>query len=177
MSWGGKELHYDINMEFILLIIIVVIVAAALGVSREDEVIEQYVSLKNSIIAKFGEPTKIIDDGGKGDNETVYVFEGPQIIVIKGKEHRFDSLLDFSINGGPSYKITTSSGSAIGRGLVGGVLLGGVGALAGAGTASKKATANNSDYVICITTKDLSNPMIEYRTKSDTRANELASVL
>ena len=86
-------------------------------------------------------------------------------------------MLDFSVNGGQSYKGSTSTGSALGRGIVGGILFGGVGALAGAGTASNKANPNGTDYLICITIKDLANPMIEYRTKHDTRANELISVL
>lgn len=164
-------------MGFLIIIIIFLLVCVIIGISQANEASAKYKSLKESVTSKYGEPTKVIDDYAMGDNETVYVFEQPQIIVIKGKEYSFDSLLDFSVNGGQSYKISTSTGSALGRGIVGGVLFGGVGALAGAGTASKKANPNGTDYLICITTKDLANPMIEYRTKHDTRANELISVL
>lgn len=164
-------------MAFLVIIIVVLLVCVIIGISLGNEAAARYNSLKESVTSKYGEPTKVIDDYGVGDNETVYVFEQPQIIVIKGKEYSFDSLLDFSVNGGQSYKVSTSTGSALGRGIVGGVLFGGVGALAGAGTASKKANPNGSDYLICITTRELANPMIEYRTKSDTRANELVSVL
>lgn len=146
------------------------------GVKVAKEKYSKREMLKDNLVKKNGILTKVID-GESNEEETIFVFEQTQIIVIKGSEYKFDSILDFSINGGQSYKITTSTGSALGRGIVGGVLLGGVGALAGAGTATKKANPNGKDYLICITTKDLANPMIEYRTKSDTRANELVSVL
>lgn len=162
-----------IGIIFILGLII--ILAIAFAKSQED--MSQHKVFREAIVGKYGEPTKVIDDYGMGDNESVYIFEHPKIIVIKGKEYNFDSLLDFSVNGGQSYKISTSTSSALGRSIIGGVLFGGVGALAGAGTASKKANPNGTDYLICITTRDLSNPMIEYRTKHDTRANELISVL
>ena len=164
-------------MVFLVISFLVILICVIIASSQVSEASGKYEALKKSVTDKFGVPTKVIDDFGVGDNETVYVFEKPQIIVIKGVEYGFDSILDFSVNGGLSYKVTTSTGSALGRGIVGGVLFGGVGALAGAGTASKKANPNGTDYLICITTKDLANPMIEYRTKSDTRANELVSVL
>lgn len=164
-------------MVLIFVIIILVLIGALVGASQANQAQANYKSLKDALTAKYGEPTKVIDDYAMGDNETVYVFEQPQVIVIKGKEYSFDSLLDFSVNGGQSYKVSTSTGSALGRGIVGGVLFGGIGALAGASTASKKANPNGKDYQICITTRDLANPMIEYKTKNDTRANELISIL
>lgn len=164
-----------VGILFIIVLIPILAIAFAFAKAHEDTT--QHKAFREAIVAKYGEPTKVIDDYAMGDNETVYVFEHPQVIVIKGKEYSFDSLLDFSVNGGQSYKVSTSTVSALGRGIVGGVLFGGVGALAGAGTASKKATPNGTDYLICITTNDLANPMIEYRTKHDTRANELISVL
>ena len=154
--------------------LVLILVFAFIKVCTDNS---QHKAFREAIVAKYGEPTKVIDGYAMGDNETVYVFEQPQVIVIKGNEYSFDSLLDFSVNGVQSYKVSTSTGSALGRGIVGGVLFGGVGALAGAGTASKKANPNGTDYLICITTKDLANPMIEYRTKYDKRANELISVL
>lgn len=160
-----------------IIFIVGLVLILVIGFAKAQEDSARHTAFKEEMVAKYGDPTKVIDDYGMGDDETVYVFEQPQIIVIKGKEYSFDSLLDFSVNGGQSYKISTSTGSALGRGILGGVLFGGVGALAGAGTASKKANPNGTEYLICITTKDLANPMIEYRTKHDTRANELISVL
>ena len=162
-----------IGIIFIVGFILILVIAIA----NANEDTAQHKAFREAIVAKYGEPTKVIDDYAMGDNETVYVFEQSQIIVIKGNEYRFDSLLDFSVNGGQSYKVSTSTGSALGRGIVGGVLFGGIGALAGAGTASKKANPNGTDYLICITIRDLANPMIEYRTQHDTRAYELISVL
>lgn len=166
-------------MGFFIIAALIIIVVVAFAQSNEAELKHKahQEAFRKNITAKYGAPTKVINDYAIGSNETVYVFEEPEIIVIKGKEYRFDSLLDFSINGGQSYKVTTSTGSALGRGLVGGALLGGVGALAGVGTASKKVNPNDTDYLICITTRDLSQPMIEYRTKSEIRANEFISVL
>lgn len=162
-----------LTIFFIVGLIFIVVIAYV----RAKEDSAQHKAFRKAIVAKHGEPTKVIDDYAMGDNETVYVFEQPQIIVIKGKEYGFNSLLDFSVNGGQSYKVSTSTGSALGRGIVGGLLFGGVGALAGAGTASKEVNPKGTNYLICITTRDLANPMIEYRTKNDTRANELISVL
>lgn len=128
--------------------------------------------LESKLYAKYGEPTKVIYD-----EKSIYVFEPFQIIVINGVEYGFDAILDFSVNGSQSYKVTTSTSSALGRGVAGAVLFGGIGALAGAGTASKKVNAKETEYRICITTKDLANPMITYRTTWDKAANELVSVL
>lgn len=163
-------------MELLAVIIFLLIVVGALAARQSQETKANNRSLREELVAKYGDATKIIEDFGLG-NETVYVFETPRIIVINGEEYGFDSLLDFTVNGSQSYKVSTSTGSALGRGIVGGVLFGGVGALAGAGTASKKVNPDGSDYLICITTKELANPMIEYRTNSDKRANELVSVL
>lgn len=161
----------------IIIFIVGLVLISVIAFVKAPEATVKHAVFREGILSKYGKPTKVIDDYGMGDNETVYVFEQSQIIVIKGMEYEFGSLLDFSVNGGQSYKVSTSTSSAISRGIVGGVLFGGIGALAGAGTASKKANPNGTDYLICITTKDLANPMIEYRTKNDTRANELVSVL
>lgn len=96
------------KMVFLVIIIVFLFVCVIIGISQGNEAAAQYKSLKESVTSKYGEPTKVIDDYGIGDNETVYVFEQPQIIVIKGKEYGFDSLLDFSVNGGQSYTENSS---------------------------------------------------------------------
>lgn len=69
--------------------------------------------------------------------KTPYWFSLIRKIVINECVHAFSDIIDFSVNEKKSYKSSTSTGSIIGRGIVGGVLLGGVGALAGATTAKK----------------------------------------
>lgn len=162
-------------MEVLLILAIIIIPIAIYGNLKQKK---RTKAREEALTSKYGAITKKIEDVSPDiKSQCVYVFEDAQIIVIGDNEYKFDSILDFSVNGGQSYKITTSTSSALGRGIVGGVLFGGVGALAGAGTASKKANPNGTEYLISITTKELANPMIEYRTNNDTKANELISVL
>lgn len=65
----------------------------------------------------------------------------------------------------------------VGRGLVGGLAFGGIGALAGATTAAKNVDQVSHEYVINITINNMSNPNIEYRTKDAQKANQLISIL
>lgn len=132
---------------------------------------DDYKRKRIELIAKYGPPTIIIN------KLTAYLFEEQRVLAIYGIEHSFDNILDFSVNDSQSYRVSTSSSSMIGRGLVGGILLGGAGAVVGANTASKNVTSDITTYKIFITTNKLADPVIEYQTTDETTANKLISVL
>ena len=156
---------------FLSIILFILIAFIIFGISGFFLQRDDYKRKRIELIAKYGPPTIIIN------NLTAYLFEKQRVLAIYGIEHSFDSILDFRVNDSQSYSITTSSSSMIGRTLVGGVLLGGAGAIVGANTASKNVTSNGSNYKIFITTKDLSDPVIEYQTTNEATANKLISVL
>lgn len=160
-------------MEIFIILAIIIIPIAIFGYLKQKK---ETNAKEESLTRKYGAITKKIEDMSPDmECQYIYVFEQAEIIVIKDKEYRFNSILDFSINGAQSYKVTTSTSSMIGRGVVGGVLFGGIGALAGATTASKN--VKPKDFRIAITTKDIRTPVIEYKTKYETVANELVSLL
>lgn len=164
-------------------IIIIITVAIALffiwGEWATDKLEKQYQEQKDPIIKKYGSATLIIGDTPESyyDGETVFVFESAGILIISNTECKFSSILSFNIDGDRYYKVKTSNGNMVGRGIVGGLAFGGIGALAGAMTSSKKVNQTEREYVINITINDMSNPNIEYRTKDAQKANQLISVL
>lgn len=123
----------------------------------------------------------------------IYVFENKSIIIIYGNQYHFSDLLSFSlVDNTTSETITTSSGSSststgsmLGRAVVGGVLTGGLGALAGATTAKKNinSNANSStkiihDYTIFLNINSLKEPLISINLGSQQeKAQQLASIL
>lgn len=103
----------------------------------------------------------------------ILVFEDSSIIVINEKEYDFSDIIGYNITDDKKEIISsqksvtkTSTGNMIGRAVVGGVLLGGIGALAGAATAKKKTITNTQpskiqhDYSINININSLSTPNV-----------------
>ena len=109
--------------------------------------------------------------------DTILVFSNSEKIVINECVHAFSDIIDFSVNEKKSYKSSTSTGSIIGRGIVGGVLLGGVGALAGATTAKKNTIEKVDGYTIRITMRGFDKPDIKIHTMFEDYMEEVTSVL
>lgn len=121
------------------------------------------------------------------------VFEDSKIVVINQIEYCFSQILGYSlIDDATSETITTSTGKAktstgnmIGRAVVGGVLTGGIGAVAGAATAQKKIstdatsrTITSHKYTICINVDSLESSTINIHIGKDTqKAYEIANIL
>lgn len=91
----------------------------------------------------------------------VLAFEPLQKISLKGKIYDYAQLTSYSVSVNPVYSSSTktSLGSALGRAVIGGALFGGLGALAGAGTA-KKETKYESKTTITIFTNSMNEPAI-----------------
>lgn len=108
-------------------------------------------------------------------NNHVMLFETSQIIRIKAREYKFSDILGYSlVDDAISETITTSTGTAkastgsmLGRAVVGGVLTGGLGAVAGAVTAKKNISENATSqtttthkYTLYINVNSLQEPTI-----------------
>ena len=171
---------------------------AALKAIREKSE-EEYAKAYGALVNKYGEPTASYQLGSDSTKTKsyLYVFEQPMIVCLKDEIIPFKSILGFSLNDDSetvmhnetSFKstTTTNTGSMISRAAVGGVLLGGVGALAGATTAKretittptadKTTTTVKHKYSLFINLDDLSNPIREIKLGSDTaRAQTVANI-
>jgi cytochrome c-type biogenesis protein CcmE len=105
-------------------------------------------------ITSCGEITKKISYYNQLPNyynrhEDIYVFEFGSKVIVQKEIYDFENFISVSLrnnekiiprNDVSTSKTTTSTGNMVGRAIVGGVLLGGVGALAGAATAKKTTT-------------------------------------
>jgi hypothetical protein len=166
--------------------------------SLKEQAEAEYAQEYGKLVEQFGEATTFFV---LGLDETkvanyLYVFEPASMICLKGEVIPFSRILGFSLNDDTetimhnesSYSSVTKTdtGSMIGRAAVGGILLGGVGALAGATTAQKKTittpTVNQTTstikhkYSLFLNIDDLSNPLREINLGSDTkRAQTIAN--
>lgn len=107
-------------------------------------------------------------------NDTIYIFESTSTIMINNQVLKFKDILGFNvfdnstvIYSGQTAVTKSKTGSSLGRAVVGGALLGGVGAIIG-GTTGKKETvlsaqtsSVNHSYTIVININDLSTPLIK----------------
>lgn len=143
--------------------------------SKKDKV--AFLNWKNEVIFKYGEPTLEINQGHNSWDFIILVFDQARKIVIHQNEYDYLDILDFSINGQPSYKTKTSTSSMIGRGIVGGVLLGGVGALAGAATSKKDTTSEVHYYRITIYLKNIQKPVENYLAFNLSTAQQVEGIL
>lgn len=113
---------------------------------------------KNKFIDKYGKLSNQFYLRKYSDsilNNTIKIFEEKSVIIIQGKVFNFNDIISFKLTDDKNIiyqdsvstsKTSTSSGSMIGRAAVGGVLLGGVGAILGGATAKKNTTTITTPY-------------------------------
>ena len=153
----------------------------------------------DGLVASYGQCTSDILLGSRGTeiNDHLLIFEDSSTLVLKGEVIPFSKVLGFALNDDSEtlvhnetqYSSTTktSTGSMFGRAVVGGVLFGGVGALAGATTAKKETittpstsstmTMTKHRYVLFVNLDDLGNPTREIKLGRDTkRAHNVANI-
>ena len=163
---------------------------------RELKKKQEFEAEYQTLLDKFGTCTTNVILRWPADfysiDSRLFVFEESQMIVLHGKEYKFSDILGFSlVDDATSETITTSTGEAktstgsmLGRAVVGGVLTGGLGAVAGAATARKNIETNATSqtitthkYVIYINVNSLKNPTITIPIGKDTqKAHELANL-
>ena len=125
------------------------------------------------IFDKYGKPTVILDavckdnrnmDWRSDINSHIIVYEQTKIFFLKGKKYDLSELTGYSIsvnNQIVSASTNISTGSMLGRAVVGGVLLGGVGAILGANSADTETNYTAVDNaIVSIFTNSISNPAI-----------------
>lgn len=145
----------------------------------------EYNTQRTKLIDRLGECVLDIDleDYEEYDiNTHVMLFESSQIIRIKAQEYKFSDILGYSlVDDATSETITTSTGTAktstgsmLGRAVVGGVLTGGLGAVAGAATAKKNISDNATsqtttmhNYTLYINVNSLQEPTISLNLGND----------
>lgn len=175
----------------------------ALKVKEEEEVrLVQSENQKQFYIDTFGylsKEIKLLFNSPKNKTEDIInkilIFESSKKIIIQEKEFWFPDILSFELKDDEqmlyqsSYstsKSSTSTGSMIGRAVVGGVLLGGVGALVGGATAKKNITTTSTSYQpivnhnfrVDIVVNSISDPQIIVNLgKNNIAADELVAVL
>lgn len=123
----------------------------------------------------------------------IFVFEKSQVVIVKSKEYKFSDILSCSLVDDVTNetittttgKSKTATGSMLGRAVVGGVLTGGLGAVAGAATAKRNITEDASsktttvhDYFIYINTNNFQEPVISLHIGNDSgRAQRIIGVI
>ena len=127
------------------------------------------------LVQKYGDYAIKID--ADCIDNMILLFPIAQVIVIQGMKFQFSEIIDFSLNEMASYKTTTSTSSMLGRGLVGGVMFGGIGALAGANSASSKTVKETAQYDFNIIIDDFSNPNFRCIFYQEDKAKTLYSIL
>lgn len=156
--------------------------------ARHDEIIQQYGNYSLDICIDFCRKYVV--------ENHIYVFEDLKILYVLNEPIPFDKILCFELKENqntvtkttsPKYKTTTDTGSMLGRAIVGGVLTGGIGAVVGAATATKKTevveegkitTRVEHKYRIILTIDDLLNPtrVIDFKDGRD-KAEQTANLL
>ena len=147
----------------------------------------------DSLKTKYGEITNLYGFTDEIDiTKKVIVFGESKKIWLVGNIYDFVDIIGCSINDDSQitkakveYKTSTSTGSMIGRAVVGGVLTGGVGAVIGGATAAKKTVAvpSGSDtvkhrYTITVNINSLSSPIVNLKCYSNEQLkNELWGIL
>ncbi len=165
--------------------------SAELAKKREERLIRKQ-EKRDSLVEKFPNPTMIIEYNW---DKYVIIDETAARIMLNENIYSFKDILDFSLSDNQTVvqhhtsgtaKTKTSTGSMIGRAVVGGVLTGGIGAVVGAATAKKTTdvspgktwSTTKHDYCINITINSLSTPNeILYFHSDDESANKVASIL
>lgn len=165
-------------------------------IQAQEKEKEEYNKHLANLSAKFGECTINENLGNWGEHRIesrVLIYEQSNIIVINSNEYKFSDILGYSlVDDATSETITTSTGAAktstgnmIGRAVVGGVLTGGLGAVAGAATAKKNISENATSqtttthkYTLYINVNSLQEPTIALCIGDDaSKAQKLAGIM
>lgn len=167
--------------------------------AMKEQAEAEYAKEYGKLVEQYGEATTSFVlglDKTKVSNY-LYVFEPASIVCLKGEVIPFGKILGFSLNDDTetvmhnesSYSSVTKTdtGSMIGRAAVGGILFGGVGALAGATTAKQETvttpklnqttSTTKHEFSLYLNIDDLSNPLREIKLGADImRAQTIANV-
>lgn len=170
------KLSHNFFLSLIISLIIPIFIFSFRRNSNASLQFDRFSKYLKNLKSQYGEYSTRI---GKYDfpEEVILVYDKKEILIIKGVKIEFAEILDFSINDMATYKTTSSTESMLGRGLVGGLMFGGVGALAGANTASTTTSKVSSVYKFNIILNDFSEPNFVTEVTNEEDANKLTSIL
>lgn len=158
----------------------------------EKEKQEQiYNSEKEKLIEKYGEPDKTIVVEELNLSKEIIAFGKVNRIWLLGKDLPMGDIISCTFNdnqriekGKVSYETKTSTGNMAKRAVVGGVLLGGTGAVIGGATAKKNTVVSQEndklihDYTVIININSLSDPIIRIPLGKDgAKVNEIVGLM
>lgn len=166
---------------------------------KEVETKTQEEQLEEELLVKYGTPTKTIDYNvstslKRSLDQCILIFEDVNVILVRKRIYSFKDILSCSITDNSTTthsgsvntsKTTTSTGSMLGRAIVGGVLTGGVGAVVGAATAKKETVTIlpqtnmviKHDYTIQINVNSILEPLIKlYLGADEDKVNEIVAL-
>ncbi|MCD8297984.1 MAG: hypothetical protein LUC88_10475 [Prevotella sp.] len=138
-----------------------------------DKVIAEYESSVKDLESQYGEVTKKISLKEHSILDDIIAFSDTKKIWICGIVYSFRDVISCTFSDNPTvkkgkveYKTKTSTGNMLGRAVVGGVLMGGVGAAIGGATAKKNTVGVLQDdiiihdYTVIINVNDIANPIV-----------------
>ena len=166
---------------------------ADMQIAREERKKHEMLYKKkyDSLISKYGEPTKTIILEKYHLDKVIYVFEEVERILICGNDLPMKDILGctFSddiqvVKGRITHETKTNTGSMVGRAIVGGVLTGGAGAIIGGSSAKKDTiTIQENDkvfhkYTVIINVDSIASPLININLKGDRElTNEIVGLM
>lgn len=186
----------------IIMVLAVLAIGGVVSLVKDSQEMRQTVSrnqvyksaFDNAILeweSKYGECPQIFDmrqylfDEPITSNNQIVFFDKSNIVIIDGSAVQYDRIMTYKVSDN-GYDVITgstkiSTGSMAGRALVGGVLLGGVGALAGAATAKRETVEEVEtihDFVIKIYIRgDDNTPKIYQVGDNQRKVDELTDYL
>ena len=161
--------------------------------NRQKKEDYQYECFLKEITNKYGEITRTISYSTKKDDieyiQDIIAFEQPKKLFFGKDEYNFSDILSCTLyeenKQVPVSHITrTSTGSMLGRAVIGGLTLGVAGAVVGAMTAKKETTSSqieevkNGNYIVKIGLRSIENPtksLFFYNNKE--KAEEVYSLI
>lgn len=190
-----------------IIIIIFVVAASTKTVEEEKEQVKQSMSKMESSAAsaqalykkrieylhsQYGYPDKTMKLWESyNHNSIIMVWMKAGRIFIAGRDLLINDILGFELvdnstvkKGSVFYETKTNAGNMVKRAVIGGILLGGVGAAIGGVTAKRKTITNQQNdeiihnYTLIININNISNPVINYYLGDNaTRAREVVGLL
>lgn len=144
------------------------------------------------ISKEYGKITNKIELRENSKDNCILIFAETKKIWILGKTYDFKDIIGCSLSdnshiekGKVTYETKTSTGSMLGRAVVGGVLTGGVGAVIGGATAKKNTVAVPQgydkvihDYTVLVNINSLTTPIVRISCGSNGgKVNDIVAIM
>lgn len=193
---GSDDSKTTLGFILIPIAIIVGVIAIIVQPNKTDEeqkkkaieMEERKKAKHKHLIETFGNPTKEIC---YNTESYLFVFEQKANILLNNQTYNFEDIINYNVsdNAVTIYSATvsetkTSTGSMLGRAVIGGILTGGAGAIIGGATAGKTTITQGGTstiehhYEINITVNSISNPIVKLNLGNDSDiVNEISSLL